>query len=98
MRQAQKKTVANDHGREVRSFKSRFKPQPLEYMLQIINNDRLPMELRCAMAAEAAPYLHPKLKAIEIAAIADPEQPGLDLTKVSDEDLDQLDRIVTKYS
>ena len=98
MRQAQKKTVANDHGREVRSFESRFKLKPLEFMLEVVNNDQLPMELRCAMAAESAPYLHAKLKAMDSDGVAGPAQPGLDLTKLSDEDLAQLDRIVTKYT
>jgi hypothetical protein len=97
MRQPQKKT-ANDHGREVRSLKSRFKVQPLEHMLQVLNNDKLPMQLRCAMAEAAAPYLHPKLRAIEIDDVAGPEQPSLDLTKLTDEDLDQLHQIVTKYT
>ena len=59
MRQPPKKPVANDYGREVRSLKSRFKVQPLGYMLEVINNDKLPIEFRCAMAEAAAPYLHP---------------------------------------
>jgi hypothetical protein len=98
MRQAQKKTVANDLGREVHAFKSRYGIQPLEFMLKTINNNKLPIELRCAMAEAAAPYLHPKLRAMEIDDVAGPKQPGLDLTKLTDEDLHQLDRIVSKYT
>ena len=98
MRQARKKTVANGHGREVNALRSRYGLLPLEHMLKVINNDKLPMKLRCFMAEAAAPYLHPKLRAIEIDDGAGPEQPGLDLTKLTDEDLDQLHQIVTKYT
>src|ERR1700733_8390342 len=97
MRQAQKKTVANGHGRGVSALKSRYGLQPLEHMLKVINNDKLPMKLRCFMAEAAAPYLHPKLRAVEIDDVAGPEQPSLDLTKVTREDLVQLDQILTKY-
>jgi hypothetical protein len=98
MRQPQKKTVAKDHSREVHALRSRYGVQPLEFMLMTINNDKLPIELRCAMAVAAAPYLHPKLKAREIDDVATPEQGGLDISKVSDEDLHQLDRIFMKYT
>jgi hypothetical protein len=97
MRPPQKKTVANGLGREVNSLKSRYRLQPLEHMLKVLNNDKLPMQLRCYMAEAAAPYLHPKLRAIEPDDVAGPKQPGLDLTKLSDEDLKQLHQIVTKY-
>jgi hypothetical protein len=97
MRNPKKKTTANDHGREFNTFKSRYGVQPLEFMLKIINNDKLPMQLRCYMAEAAAPYLHPKLRAVEIDDVAGPEQPSLDLTKVTREDLVQLDQILTKY-
>ena len=72
MRKTQKKKVANDHDREVNAFKSRYKVPPLEYMLKIINNDKLPMELRDAMAAAAAPYFHPKLRPIAIDDVGGP--------------------------
>ena len=98
MRQAQRQTVADDYGREIRALKSRYKVQPLGFMLEVINSDTLPMEFRCAMAEAAAPYLHPKLRAMEIDDVAGSAQPGLDLTKFSDEDLDQLEKIVTKYT
>jgi hypothetical protein len=96
MRKTQKKTVANDHGREVKSFKSRYRVQPLEHMLKVINNDKLPVELRCFMAEAAAPYLHPKLGAMAIDDVAGPKGHPLDLSKLSNEELDQLEQIVAK--
>ena len=88
MRQAQKKTVA--------ALKSRYGLLPLEFMLEVMNNEKLTLDFRCAMAGAAAPYLHPKLKAMEIDAPAGPGQPGLDLTKLTDEELDQLEQIMTR--
>jgi hypothetical protein len=43
-------------GREVNSFRSRYSVRPLEYMLKFINNDKLPMQLRCDMAKAALPF------------------------------------------
>jgi hypothetical protein len=34
---------------------------PLEYMLRVMRNGRLPVELRLRAAAGAAPYVHPKM-------------------------------------
>lgn len=33
---------------------------PLEYMLQVMENTKVRVELRCEMAKSAAPYLHAK--------------------------------------
>jgi len=94
--QKKKKTVANDHGREVNSFRSRYRVQPLEYMLKVINNDKLPMQLRCDMAEAALPFLHQKLKTIAIDDVDVPEEHSLDLSKLTDEELEQLEQILAK--
>ena len=38
---------------------------PLEYLLGIMRDEELPVELRFEAAKAAAPYVHPKLAAIE---------------------------------
>jgi hypothetical protein len=38
---------------------------PLEYMMQVMRNKRLPASRRDEMAKSAAPYMHPRLAAIE---------------------------------
>jgi hypothetical protein len=101
MRKTQKKTGANDHGREVKSLRSRYRVQPLEHMLKVMNNDKHPMQLRCDMAEAAAPFLHQKLRPIGIDDVGGPEVGGpeehsLDLSKLTDEELEQLEQIVAK--
>jgi hypothetical protein len=94
MRKTQKKTA---QGREVNAFRSRYGVLPLEYMLKVLNNDKLPMRLRCNMAEAAAPFLHQKLKAIAIDDdVGGPKKHNLDLTKLSKEELDELDQILAK--
>ena len=96
MKKIKKKTVANDHGREVNSFRSRYKVQPLEYMLRVINDEKLPLDLRSHMAAAALPFMHHKLKAITPDDIDLPEKTSLDLSKLTTEELEQLRRILAK--
>jgi hypothetical protein len=96
MKKTKKKTVANDHGREVNSFRSRYKVLPLEYMLRIINDDKLPLELRSQMAAAALPFIHHKLRAIKPDEVERPEQTGLDLSRLTDEELERLEQIQAK--
>jgi hypothetical protein len=106
MRKPKKKTVANDNGREINAFKSRYKVTPLEYMLKIINSDQLPMELRCDMAAAAAPFLHQKLRRLAIDEVAGleksgpektgPEKNSLDLSKLTSEELKQFKQLLAK--
>ena len=96
MKKIKKKTVANDHGREVNSFRSRYKVQPLEYMLRVINDEKLPLDLRSHMAAVALPFMHHKLAAITPDDIDPPEKTSLDLSKHTNEELEQLRRILAK--
>ena len=97
MKKIKKKTVANDHGREVNSFRSRYKVQPAsEYMLRVINDEKLPLDLRSHMAAVALPFMHHKLAAITPDDIDPPEKTSLDLSKHTNEELEQLRRILAK--
>jgi hypothetical protein len=63
---------------------------PLDYLLSVMRNDRLPRAERTDAAKAAAPYVHPKL-----ATIAPTSDVGAyDLTKLSDEDLETVHRIL----
>jgi hypothetical protein len=95
MRKTRKKMVANDRGREVNSLRS-HSVRPLEHLLKIMNDDKLPMQLRCDAAEAALPFLHQKLKPIAIDDLGGPEEHGLDLSRLTDEELDQLEQIVAK--
>jgi hypothetical protein len=96
MKKTKKKTVAIDHGREVNSFRSRFRVLPLEYMLRVINDDKLPDELRDRMAAAALPFLHHKLAAITPDDVDPPEKTSLDLSKLTPAEREQLKRLLAK--
>jgi len=39
---------------------------PLDYMLDVLRNKRLKREVRMAAAVSAAPYVHPRLAAVEM--------------------------------
>jgi hypothetical protein len=96
MRKNPKKTVANDPGREVNSLRSRYSVRPLEYLLEILNDDRLPRQLRDAAAVAALPFLHQKLKPIASDDLEAPEEQGPDLSRLTDEELEQLEQILAK--
>ena len=63
---------------------------PLDYMLAVMRNVKADSERRDAMARSAAPYLHPRLATIEH------HTPSLDLTLLSDEELELLSKINTR--
>ena len=100
MRKSKTKTVAIDPNRKLGALRSRYSVNPLEYMLKVINNDKLPLQLRCEMAKAAAPFVHQKLAPISIDAITRPEEKNLeaslDLSKLTDEELEQLEQIMSK--
>jgi hypothetical protein len=96
MKTTKKKTVANNHGRDVKSRRSRLSLQPLDYMLSIVNDEKLPMELRSRMAAAALPFLHQKLRPIKPDEVKRPEPTRLDLSKLTPEEREQLRRILAK--
>lgn len=48
---------------------------PLEYMLQVMRNEELPRDERMDAAYKSAPYVHPRLTAIEQRPTTDPAEP-----------------------
>jgi hypothetical protein len=96
MKKNRRNTVANKHGRDVKSLRSRSSLRPLEHMLKVINDDKFPLELRSQMAAAALPYMHHKLPAITLDDIDPPEEPSLNLSKLTTEEIEQLRRILAK--
>lgn len=60
-----KKTVIK---RQLEAVKASAAPgdllTPLQFMLSVVNNKKMPMRFRGDMAKNAAPYVHPKLVAI----------------------------------
>ena len=63
---------------------------PLECMLAVMGNSKADSERRDAMAMSAVPYLHPRLATIEH------HTPSLDLTLLTDEELELLSKINTR--
>jgi hypothetical protein len=59
---------------------------PLEYLLRIMRNPKLPRSERTDAAKAAAPYVHPKFAAVAQLPIAN----AYDLSKLTDEELEEL--------
>jgi hypothetical protein len=57
--------VANKRTREIADAAIREGLTPLEYMLAVLRDENADPERRDEMAKAAAPYLHPRLAAIE---------------------------------
>jgi hypothetical protein len=64
---------------------------PLEYMLGVMRDDNADAGRRDDMAKSAAPYMHPRLSAIDIDA-------SINLDGLTDEELEFLARIRAKTS
>jgi hypothetical protein len=97
--------------KRTQSLRSRFPIMPLEHMLGILNEPDLEVDpddelswKRAAnqavrkdeMAKAAAPYVHPRLSAIEFNDKSGDPRSSLDLTKLSDEELAAFELIVSK--
>ena len=65
---------ANRRTREIADRAAEEGLTPLEYMLQVMRDDEAVPARRDDMAKAAAPYLHPRLQAVEDAK-AKPEEP-----------------------
>lgn len=63
---------------------------PVDYMLAVMRNSKAGNDRRDAMARAAAPYLHPRLATVEHKA------EGFDLSKLTDEELEQLHKMQTR--
>lgn len=66
---------------------------PLQYMLQVMRDDKAPADRRDDMAKAAAPYVHPKLATMQHTGRNGGPIQHVDLTKLSGDELDQLERI-----
>jgi hypothetical protein len=62
---ARQKGVANKRTREIADAAVAQGITPLEYMLAVLRDETVEPERRDEMAKAAAPYLHPRLAAIE---------------------------------
>jgi hypothetical protein len=65
---------------------------PLEYLRRIMRNPKLPRSERTDAAKAAAPYVHPRFAAVAQLPITD----DYDLSKLSDEELEQLDQLLER--
>ena len=60
---------------------------PLDLMLRVMRDEKTDQLTRMEMAKAAAPYVHPKLQAVEY------QPPTYDLTKLTDEELTRLQEL-----
>lgn len=70
---------------------------PLDYMLQVMRDTKADKARRDDMAKAAAPYVHPKFSAIT-APVAPGQNGYADLSKLTDAELEQVERISRKLS
>lgn len=64
-RGGRKQGAANVKTREIADRAAKEGVTPLEYMLKVLRDDGAPEERRDDMAKAAAPYMHPRLAAVE---------------------------------
>jgi hypothetical protein len=100
--------IANRHGgarpgagrkkgsknRRVQSLLEKYPMRPLELMLKVLNDENGPLARRLKVAKAAARYLHPRLAPGQVEE--ERPEPKYDLRKLSDEELMQYERILTK--
>jgi hypothetical protein len=90
------RSIASGRGPTVKPRSSRDSVRPLDYMMKTINDETLPLQLRDAMAKAALPFMHRKLPAIAFDEADYFQKDNLDLSKLSDEELEQLGRLLAK--
>jgi len=66
---------------------------PLEYMLKVMRNEKADPARRDDMAKAAAPYVHPKLAAVQHTGRNGGPIQHVDLTSLTNEQLEQLEGI-----
>ena len=66
---------------------------PLDYMLAVMRDETAARPERLEAAAKAAPYVHPRLSAIEYTAPAEPEE-DVDLSELNAEERELLRRLL----
>ena len=99
--------IANKHGgarpgagrkkgskpRRVQSLLEKYPMRPLEYMLKVLNDENEPLARRLKAAKAAAPHIHRRPVQVE-----EDERPNpkYDPRRLSDEELEWYERILTK--
>lgn len=82
------------------TWRKQYRLMPVEFLLSIINDDQQPVERRIECAIEAAPYAHARLTTVSISNA--PESPPikavLDVDRLDDSELLQLERLLEKAS
>lgn len=66
---------------------------PLDYMLKVMRNSKAHPQRRDEMAKAAAPYVHPKLAAVQHSGPKGGPIPVVDLTNMSPDDLTRLEAL-----
>ncbi len=75
------------------SLRQRFAIMPLDYLLGVLNNAKESKRMRFEAAKAAAPFVHPRLAAIQVTA---KRRYALDVTKLTEDELAMLERIMLK--
>jgi hypothetical protein len=84
---------------ELVALRERFAMMPLDYMLKVVNAPRNEASnaRRDKMAKAAAPYLHPRIAAVEVTGEEpDPEEYSIDLEKLTTEELTAFQHMMAK--
>lgn len=79
----------------IKDFQNRFDLLPLQYMVNVMRDPTVEPARRDAMARAAAPFFHPRLSAVDVRSTQKPPRHSIDLRKLSDEQLLQLEQIVS---
>jgi hypothetical protein len=96
-RNKKSRATIRDEAAYLKNFEQRFRVLPLDYMLCVMNDEEVSPERRDAMAKAAAPYFHPRLSALDITATTQkPAKHTIDVRKLNDDELLQLEQIVAK--
>lgn len=88
--------TVRDLRHDVFRMREKWGIMPLDYMLQVLNTEKETDERKQWAAEHAAPFLHSKLASIEIVQSNTPIRHEVDLTKLSNAELDQLEALVGK--
>src|SRR5215471_15121679 len=68
---------------------------PLDYMISVMRDETATRPERLEAAAKAAPYVHPRLSAVEYTAPAEPEE-DVDFSDLNAEEREQLRKMLER--
>ena len=69
---------------------------PLDFLLDRLNEGRLSHSVRCHIAIALLPYAHHRLSPIGLGGLDLQSQTKLDMSKISNEELDILEKLAAK--